>query len=145
MSIYDDIAAIMHPPPKLGEVPEDVHLDAVDDTHAARAELARSLENSSNSDSKAGDPLLWLLRTAHYRRQKAEREIRHLVAYAREFTRPGLYTPSDLAGAFGTSVSGVSTVYGPDDVAAVEQATGGTPHEGRAADRGRPAEAESGA
>ena len=47
---------------------------------------------------------------------RAEQDIRTLIAYAREFTRPRPYRLIDLAQAAGMSVSGVRTAYAPRDV-----------------------------
>lgn len=62
------------------------------------------------------DPLLVALREARRRKLRAEQDIRTLIAYAREFTRPRPYRLIDLAQAAGMSVSGVRTAYAPCDV-----------------------------
>ncbi|MEU4077658.1 hypothetical protein [Streptomyces venezuelae] len=81
----------------------------------------------------AGEPLLSAIGAALYRKAQAEAELRRLVAYGREFTRPRPYKLADLATASGMSVSGVRTAYGHNDVDAVAQAIGRKPREWRAA------------
>ena len=62
------------------------------------------------------DPLLHALHEARGRKLRAEEDIRTLIAYAREFTRPRPYRLIDLAQAAGMSISGVRTAYAPRDV-----------------------------
>jgi hypothetical protein len=64
--------------------------------------------NSGASDS---DPVLTALKEARERRDKADRDIRILLAYARELSRPRPYRLSDLAAAAGMSISGVRMAY----------------------------------
>jgi hypothetical protein len=54
----------------------------------------------------------------------AETEIRLLVAYGREFTRPRPYRLADLAEACGMSISGVRTAYDHDEIEAVAAGLG---------------------
>ncbi|HWU10644.1 MAG TPA: hypothetical protein VN520_30510 [Streptomyces sp.] len=142
MSIFDDIAAIVHPMPEPGDVPEDVFNDVCHDVDAARKELAFNLEMAWDADSD-NEPLLSAIGAARYRKEQAEAEIRRLVAYGREFTRPRPYKLADLAAASGMSVSGVRTAYGHGDVAAVEQGIGRKPREWRATSPDDPPEAGS--
>ncbi|MET9779397.1 hypothetical protein ABZ023_35055 [Streptomyces sp. NPDC006367] len=143
MSIYDDIAAIVYPMPEPGDVPEDVYNDVCRDVDSARKELALNLEGASDSDPEGNEPLMSAIGAARYRKEQAEAEIRRLVAYGREFTRPRPYKLADLAAASGMSVSGVRTCYGHGDVAAVEQATARKPREWRSTDPADPPEAGS--
>ena len=62
------------------------------------------------------DPVLAALRAARDRRDQADRDIRILLAYARELTTPRPYRLADLAEATGKSISGVRTGYTPADV-----------------------------
>ena len=62
------------------------------------------------------DPVLAALRAARDRRDQADRDIRILLAYARELATPRPYRLADLAEATGTSISGVRTAYTPADV-----------------------------
>ena len=57
------------------------------------------------------DPVLAALEDARNRRDQADRDIRILLAYARELTRPRPYRLTDLAAAAGMSISGVRVAY----------------------------------
>ena len=57
------------------------------------------------------DQVLAALEDARHRRDQADRDIRVLLAYARELTRPRPYRLTDLAAAAGMSVSGVRVAY----------------------------------
>ena len=78
------------------------------------------------------DPVLAALAYARARRDRADEEIRLLLAYARRFVYPHPYTLGELGSATGLSTSGVRTAYGPDDVGRVAKATGMEPvdHQG---------------
>ncbi|MFI1016046.1 hypothetical protein [Streptomyces sp. NPDC020965] len=141
MNIYDDIAAIVYAMPEPGDIPEDVYSDVRHDVESAREELVLNLEGASDSDPEGNEPLMSAIGAARSRKEQAEAEIRRLVAYGREFTRPRPYRLADLAAASGMSVSGVRTCYGHGDVAAVERATARKPREWRAADPADPPEA----
>jgi hypothetical protein len=54
----------------------------------------------------------------------AEAQVRLLIAYGREFTRPRPYRLEDLARAAGMSISGVRTAYDEDEIAEVTRLTG---------------------
>jgi hypothetical protein len=62
------------------------------------------------------DPVLAALRAARTRRDQADRDIRILLAYARELAAPRPYRLADLAQATGRSISGVRTAYTPADI-----------------------------
>ena len=62
------------------------------------------------------DPVLAALRAARERRDQADRDIRILLAYARELATPRPYRLADLAEATGKSISGVRTAYAQHDV-----------------------------
>src|SRR5437773_11391111 len=62
------------------------------------------------------DPVLAALRAARDRRDQADRDIRILLAYARELATPRPYRLADLAQATGKSISGTSTGYTPADI-----------------------------
>ena len=62
------------------------------------------------------DPVLAALRAARARRDQADRDIRILLAYARELATPRPYRLADLAEATGKSISGVRTAYTDRDV-----------------------------
>ena len=63
-----------------------------------------------------GDPVLAALRAARDRRDQADRDIRILLAHARELTTPRPYRLADLAEATGKSISGVRTAYTTADI-----------------------------
>src|SRR5947207_15029547 len=62
------------------------------------------------------DPVLAALRAARARRDQADRDIRILLAYARELAAPRPYRLADLAEATGRSISGVRTAYTAADI-----------------------------
>jgi AraC-like DNA-binding protein len=67
------------------------------------------------------DPVLTALRDARTRRDQAARDIRILLAYARELTHPRPYRLADLAAATGMSISGIRTAYTHTDIDAARQ------------------------
>jgi len=72
----------------------------------------------------AGDPLLAALADARQRKQQADKEIRVLLAYARERVTPRPYRLADLADAAGMSISGVRVAYTRTDTDQVARAIG---------------------
>ena len=72
--------------------------------------------NTVNTAWQDTDPVLAALRAARDRRDQADRDIRILLAYARELTAPRPYRLADLAAATGKSISGVRTAYTDRDV-----------------------------
>lgn len=133
MSVLDEIAAILHPMPEPGGVePEEMYSDACEEVAADRAQTAAYLERAW--DAAAAEPLLNAIGAARRRKEQAEEEIRQLLAYGREFTRPRPHTLSDLAAAAGMSVSGVRTGYDHEHVAAVAAAIGRPSRDWRGAD-----------
>jgi hypothetical protein len=72
------------------------------------------------------DPLLTALADAAQRKQRADRDIRLLLAYAREHVQPRPYRLADLAEAAGMSISGVRTGYTQADIDLAAALTGGT-------------------
>jgi hypothetical protein len=69
-----------------------------------------------NTTWQASDPVLAALRAARARRDQADRDIRILLAYARELATPRPYRLADLAEATGKSSSGIRTAYTAADV-----------------------------
>jgi hypothetical protein len=69
-----------------------------------------------NTPWQADDPVLAALRAARARRDQADRDIRILLAYARELATPRPYRLADLAEATGKSISGIRTAYTSADV-----------------------------
>jgi hypothetical protein len=70
------------------------------------------------------DPLLAALADAHQRKEQADRDIRLLLAYAREHVTPRPYRLADLAEAAGMSISGVRIGYSQADIDHAAQAIG---------------------
>lgn len=71
------------------------------------------------------DPLLAALAAARQRKQRADHDIRLLLAYAREHVQPRPYRLTDLARAAGMSPSGIRTAYTQADIEHAAQLTGG--------------------
>jgi hypothetical protein len=73
------------------------------------------------------DPLLVALAQARQRREKADRDMRVLLAFAREVTSPRPYRLADLAEAAGMSISGIRAAYSLGDVQRAARLLDGTP------------------
>ena len=73
----------------------------------------------------ATDPLLAALSDAAKRKQRADHDMRLLLAYAREHVRPRPYRLADLAEAAGMSISGIRTAYTQADIEHAARLTGG--------------------
>ena len=71
------------------------------------------------------DPLLAALADAASRKQRADHDMRLLLAYAREHTQPRPYRLADLAQAAGMSISGIRTAYTQADIDHAARLTGG--------------------
>jgi hypothetical protein len=71
------------------------------------------------------DPLLAALADAAQRKRRADRDIRLLLAYAREHVLPRPYRLADLAEAAGMSLSGVRAAYTQADIDHAAALTGG--------------------
>ena len=92
-----------------------------------RTELAGNLRLAR--DEGGEDPLLTSLERTRNRMLAAERDLRLLIAYAREFAEPRPYRLEDLARAAGMSISGVRTAYGHDEITQVADITGLQPRQ----------------
>jgi hypothetical protein len=68
------------------------------------------------------DALLEAIRTVRHRKLQADRDMRLLLAYAREHVTPRPYRLVDLADAAGMSISGVRTAYSQADIDLAAQA-----------------------
>ena len=62
------------------------------------------------------DPLLAALTDAAQRKQRADHDMRLLLAYAREHTQPRPYRLADLAEAAGMSISGIRSAYSQAEI-----------------------------
>jgi hypothetical protein len=122
--LIDNITAIVARPDHEGQ-PEEVRGDIVAAAEDERAELAGQLRLAR--DEGGEDPLLTLLERARVRMLAAERDLRLLLAYAREFAEPRPYRLEDLAHAAGMSLSGIRTAYDEDEIGAVTAITGLAP------------------
>jgi len=74
--------------------------------------------------------VLAALADARQRRDQASRDMRLLLAYAREIVAPRPYRLADLAKATGMSISGIRAAYTGSDVLAAWQLLGGSPGPG---------------
>lgn len=122
--LIDNITAIVARPSLDGQ-PEDVHGDIAAAAEDERAELAGQLRLAR--DEGGEDPLLTLVGRARDQMLAAEKDLRLLLAYAREFTQPRPYRLEDLARAAGMSISGIRTAYDDDEIGDVTAITGLAP------------------
>ena len=90
-----------------------------------------------NTSWQPDDPVLAALRAARDRRDQADRDIRILLAYARELATPRPYRLADLADATGKSISGIRTAYTTADVDAARHIMRGISNAHDAAERAR--------
>lgn len=133
MTVFEEIAAILYPLPEPGSVePEGLYNDACWAVDNERRQTVAWLEGAC--DEGDAEPLLNAIGQARRRREQAEKDIRRLVAYGREFTRPRPYTLADLAEAAGMSISAMRTCYDHDQVTAVTSAIGRPSRDWRATD-----------
>lgn len=119
--LIDNITTILTRPDLDGQ-PDDAHGAIWDAAEAERAELADGLRLAR--DEGGEDPLLTSLTRARERVLAAERDLRLLLAYAREFAEPRPYRLDDLARAAGMSISGIRTAYDDDEITHVAHMTG---------------------
>lgn len=126
--IFIDLSRLVHPMPtaeqlKADNVPDDVRGDIQQDCEDARQRHEDNLRHAWEADNDL-DPLLSEIASARSAKLTAERRMRELIAYGREFVKPRPYRLEDLAHAAGMSISGIRTTYGEDEIRAVAQATG---------------------
>jgi hypothetical protein len=124
--LIDNITAILCWPDLDGQ-PEDVHDDIRYHADIERRELAGQLRLAWEHGGE--DPLLASLAQARGRILAAERDLRLLLAYAREFTEPRPYRLEDLARAAGLSMSGVRIAYDDDEITRIAGITGLRPRQ----------------
>ncbi|MFI6661492.1 hypothetical protein ACIBL8_38925 [Streptomyces sp. NPDC050523] len=118
MDLIEDIAAIREPLPEPGSVtPEELFDDAYTQAQQARSDYAADLE--AQCDGLGEDPLLLAIGNARARKEAADREIRLLLAYGREFHAERAYKLEQLAEISGMTPSGVRTAYTDREVDAV--------------------------
>jgi hypothetical protein len=130
--LCDDIVAICYPlphPPGPGDEGDGLAAQAYQDQRERIGELreehAQQLRVSWHEADI--DPLLSEIRQARADMLAAERLMRLLIAYAREFVRPRPYRLEDLANAASLSLSGVRIAYDDDEIDQVSEQTGQRP------------------
>jgi hypothetical protein len=129
-----DVAAVLHPLPDPTPEQYAENANVYDTWREGIAEKQQRLAEQLRSDAEGseGDPLLIALQNEVVAKQKAEANIRRLLAYGREFVRPRGYTLESLARASGMSFSGVRTAYDDREVGQVAKYTGTKPRDRRA-------------
>ncbi|MER6291144.1 hypothetical protein [Streptomyces sviceus] len=131
MELIGDLTAIRIPLPQPGDVtPEDLYPDALEEAEQARENYAFALE--AQRDDLQEDPLLIALSNARAAREAADRDIRRLLAYGREFHGDRPYKLEPLAQASGLTPSGIRTAYGRYEIDTVARCIGRTPDSRRA-------------
>ncbi|MFB7836242.1 hypothetical protein [Streptomyces sp. NPDC056056] len=128
-----ELAALIHPMPAPGTPdPDDILADVREDVDRKRKAYADDLEATAfGTDS---DPLIVALQKAKTQKEAADRRIRTILAYAREFHPPRRYSLNELGEASGYTFSGVRTAYGDQEIAQVQGQIGRAPR--RTADEG---------
>jgi hypothetical protein len=131
MDLIDDLAALRIPLPQPGDVtPEDFYPDALEEAEQAGENYAFTLE--AQCDDLQEDSLLIALGNARAAREAADRDIRRLLAYGREFHGDRPYKLEPLAQASGLTPSGIRTGYGSNEIDTVARCIGRTPDSRRA-------------
>lgn len=131
MDLIGDITAIRIPLPQPGDVmPQELYPEAREEAEQAREQYAFALE--AQHDELQEDPLLIALGNARAAREAADREIRHLLAYGREFHGERPYKLESLAQASGMTPSGIRTAYGNSEIDTVARGIGRNPDSRRA-------------
>jgi hypothetical protein len=139
--IFEALAAITHPLPEYQEFAAlNDHLadddrqvafsDTLEQAEREREAYLNELREQGEYAAENGgefDPLLGEVARCRAEMLNAERRMRLLVAYAREFVRPQPYQLKDLAQAAGLSISGVRIAYDEDEVREVIERTGDKP------------------
>jgi hypothetical protein len=122
--IVDDLTDIVYPLPgplaadadENAEAGHDAWIREVEDQRRAfEAELRLYWEEDDQN------PLLRLIAKTRADMREAEKRMRLLVAYGREFVEPRPYRLEDLAQATGMSISGTRTSYDDDEIADVAE------------------------
>jgi hypothetical protein len=130
-SVFEDLVKICHPYPQ-GPTDEEGRPtdEAAEAVHQDRQNALLALEEAdldAASQQEDRDAVLAEVEKAGEQKRDAERRLRLLLAYAREFVGPRPYPLDDLARAAQMSISGVRTGYGDAEVEEVERLTGERP------------------
>ncbi|WP_435059656.1 hypothetical protein [Streptomyces sp. bgisy060] len=114
-----ELAAVLHPLPEPGSVtPDDCFDDAREQTEDLRKQYADNLDAAAlDTDS---EPLILALEQARAQKEAADRRIRLILAYAREFYPPRRYSLRELGAASGYTTSGVNAAYGAQEIKQVQ-------------------------
>jgi hypothetical protein len=114
-----ELAAVLYPLPEPGSVtPDDCFADAYEQTEDLRKQYADNLEAAALGTD--GEPLILALEEARAQKEKADRRIRLIFAYAREFHPPRRYPLRELGDAAGYTTSGVNAAYGEKEIELVQ-------------------------
>ncbi|MEU5240961.1 winged helix-turn-helix domain-containing protein [Streptomyces lydicus] len=114
--LCQSIARLLAPSPASGDISGDAEaaLDSLLETREAIADRLWAIWEGTDED-----PLLVAISEACARRSQADRELRLLLAFGREFVRPRPYELAVLAEAGGLSASGAKTAYKREHVTEV--------------------------
>ncbi|MFI6340519.1 hypothetical protein [Streptomyces sp. NPDC050535] len=119
MDLVNELAALLCPLPEPGSVtPEDCFPDAFEEAERERSQYADNLEAAAFATE--GDPLILALEQAQAQKEEADRRIRLILAYAREFQPGRRYPLRELGQASGYTTSGTYTAYGTAEIDLVQ-------------------------
>lgn len=130
--IVTDLVNLTHPLP--GHPKDDADDHEIDGWDAWARGLTQDREQYEQSLREswdhvdAYDPLLSEISAARAAMVAAQKRMRLLIAYGREFVQPRPYKLDDLARASGMSVSGVRTAYDDEEIAEAARLTGAKLH-----------------
>ncbi|MFE4304870.1 hypothetical protein ACFRR6_02140 [Streptomyces sp. NPDC056891] len=123
-----ELAALIHPMPESGTPdPDDILADVREDVDRRRTQYADNLEAAALGTDN--DPLILALEREQGAKDEADRRIRTLLAYAREFYPARRYSLNELGRASGYTTSGVRTAYGSSEITLVQSQIGRTPRD----------------
>lgn len=122
--VYADLACLAVPAPAEPDDPDALTGADREGLDAALSEAAAEWYSYRSELEHSGewgdvDPVLSELAAARRAMLNAERRMRLLLAYAREYVRPRPYRLEDLANATGMSISGVRKAYTGKEVGEV--------------------------
>ncbi|MFD5079501.1 hypothetical protein [Streptomyces sp. NPDC058371] len=114
-----ELAAVLYPLPEPGSVtPDDCFDDAREQIEVLRKQYADNLDAAAMGTD--GEPLILALEQARAQKEAADRRIRLIFAYAREFYPPRRYPLRELGEASGYTTSGVTAAYGEQQIKLVQ-------------------------